>query len=181
MFFSCKSVTKEKGKRKLRLADLDKYMDTSSTTMFSHFKNWLSIVEQTMSHFPFLTGDRLSKIEHWRMGKSKFKSALKVTRSDFDFASKLKIIQPREEIILWIKRVKIKVFSGKRMSNLKLNALKDEKMTPRGVTPVSVYSHLFSSFFFQLSDPSSILFQIPASSSQCCKNCYRTFLKKCTH
>lgn len=87
----------------------------------------------------------------------------------------------REEIILWIKRVKIKVFSGKRMSNLKLNALKDEKMTPRGVTPVSVYSHLFSSFFFQLSDPSSILFQIPASSSQCCKNCYRTFLKKCTH
>ena len=180
MFFSCKSVTKEKGKRKLRLADLDKYLDTSSTTIFSHFKNWLSILEQTMSHFPFLTGDRLSKIKHWRMGKSKFKSALKVTRSDFDFASKLKIIQPREEIILWIKRVKIKVFSGKRMSNLKLNVLKDEKLAPRGVTPVSVYSHLFSSFFFQLSDPSLIFFQIPASS-QCCKNCYQTFLKKCTH
>ena len=38
------------------------------------------------------------------------------------------------------------------MSNLKLNALKDEKMTPRGVTPVSVYSHLFSfsSFNFQI-------------------------------
>ena len=39
MFFSCKSVTKEKGKRKLRLADLDKYLDTSSTAIFSHFKN----------------------------------------------------------------------------------------------------------------------------------------------
>lgn len=180
MFFSCKSVTKEKGKRKLRLADLDKYLDTSSTTIFSHFKNWLSIVEQTMWHFRFLTRDCLSKIEHWRMGKSKFKSALKVTRSDFDFASNWKLYS-RKEIILWIKRVKIKVFSGKRMSNLKLNVLKDEKLAPRGVTPVSVYSHLFSSFFFQLSDPSSILFQIPASSSQCCKNCYQTFLKKCTH
>lgn len=67
MFFSCKSVTKEKGKRKLRLADLDKYLDTSSTTIFFISRIDFQLLSKQCRIFPFLPAIACQKssIEEW--------------------------------------------------------------------------------------------------------------------